>query len=68
MPLNVVYGRPPLTLASYQQGLVRMAALEKQTDWDAFLADIRESPLQTQNTMKQCHNGGYQEMLFEVGD
>ena len=51
-PFEVVYGRPPPTLASYQPGLSKVAALDKQlTARDEFLAAVQERLLQAQSIM-----------------
>jgi len=68
-PFEVVYGRPPPTLASYQPGLSKVAALDKQlTARDEFLAAVRERLLQAQSIMKQSHDSAHRDVSFSVGD
>lgn len=46
-PFKVVYGRDPPTLLSYQPGVARVVALDKQLlERDEFLADVRDRFLQ----------------------
>ena len=46
-PFRVVFGRDPPTLLSYEPGLSRVIALDKQLQQcDEFLAEIRERLLQ----------------------
>jgi len=68
-PFDVVYGRPPPTLLSYEPGVARMVALDKQLqDRDVFLADIRERLLQAQDYMKDRHDRLHRDLQFEVGE
>jgi len=56
-PFQVVYGREPPTLASYQPGLARVVAVDKQLQHrDVFLAEIKERLLQAQDYMKTSHD------------
>ena len=42
-PFEVVYGRPPPAMASYQPGVARVTALDKQLkERDVFLQEIRD--------------------------
>jgi hypothetical protein len=66
---EVVYGRPPPTLALYQPDLSRVAALDKQlTNRDEFLAAVRERLLQAQSIMMQSHDAARQDVSFSVDD
>jgi len=68
-PFEVVYGRPPLTMASYQPGVARITALDKQLqDRDMFLQEIRERLLHAQDHMKQYYDQGHRDMKLEVSD
>jgi len=68
-PFQVVYGREPPALASYQPGLARVVAVDKQLQHrDAFLSDIRERLLQAQDYMKTSHDKLHREVAFEVDD
>lgn len=68
MPFKVVFGRDPPTLFSYQSGLARVVALDKQLqNRDEFLAGIRERLLQAQDYMKASHDKAHRDVEFEVG-
>jgi len=68
-PFEVVYGRPPPTLTSYQPGLSRVAALDKQlTNRGEFLAAVRERLLQAQSIMKQIYDAAHRDVSFSVDD
>jgi hypothetical protein len=56
-PFEVVYGQPPPTLLSYTSGASKVVAVDQQLrDRDAFLADIRDCLLLTQDVMKEHHD------------
>jgi len=66
---QVVYGRPPPTMLSYEPGVARVVALDRQLqERDTFLADIRERLLQAQDYMKEYHNKTHRHVEFEVGE
>jgi hypothetical protein len=68
-PFKVVFGRDPPTLASYQPGVARVVALDKQLQHrDEFLAEIRERLLQAQDFIKQSYDKNHRDVHFEVGD
>jgi len=68
-PFQVVYGRMPPSLASYQPGLARVVAVDKQLQQrDAFLAEIRERLLQAQDYMKASHDKAHREVVFAADD
>lgn len=54
---------------SYQPGLVRVVAVDKQLQHrDEFLAEIRERLLQAQDCMKSSHDKLHRDLAFQVGD
>ena len=68
-PFKVVYGRDPPTLMSYQPGLAKVVAVDKQLqDRDAFLREIRERLVHAQELMKQIHDKGHRHVEFAMGD
>jgi hypothetical protein len=68
-PFKVVFGREPPSLASYQPGVARVVALDKQLiHRDEFLGEIRERLLQAQDFMKQSYDKGHWDVTSEVGD
>jgi len=68
-PFEVVYGRPPPTMASYQPGVARVTALDKQLkERDVFLQEIRDRLLAAQVTMKQYYDKGHRDVAMQVGD
>ena len=68
-PFRVVYGRDPPSLLSYEPGLSRVVALDKQLQQrDEFLAEIRERLLQAQDYMKTTYDKAHREVEFAVGE
>jgi len=68
-PFEVVYGRPPPTMASYQTGVTRVTVLDKQlVERDTFLAQIRERLLHAQDYMKQHYDTAHRDVVFAPGD
>jgi len=68
-PFQVVYSWPPPTLLSYEPGVARVVALDRQLqERDAFLAEIRECLLQAQDYMKEYHDKTHRRVEFEVSD
>jgi len=66
---EVVYGRPPPTMASYQAGVARVTALDKQlVERDTFLAQIRERLLHAQDYMKQHYDTAHRDVIFAPDD
>jgi hypothetical protein len=50
----VVYGQDPPNLHSYEPGIAKVAAVDRQLqDKDLFLEQIRERLIQSQVTIKQ---------------
>jgi hypothetical protein len=65
----VVFDHEPPTLASYQPGVARVVALDKELiHRDEFLGEIRERLLQAQDFMKQSYDKGHRDVTFEVDD
>lgn len=65
----MVYSWPPPTLLSYEPGVARVVALDRQLqERDAFLAEIRECLLQAQDYMKEYHDKTHRRVEFEVSD
>jgi hypothetical protein len=65
----VVFGRDPPTLLSYEPGVARVVALDKQLqNRDEFLQEIRERLLQAQDYMKATHDKNHRHVEFAVGD
>jgi len=68
-PFEVVYGRPPPSMAFYQPGVTRVTTLDRQLqNRDAFLQEIRERLLHAQDHMKHYYDQGHRDMVLEVGD
>lgn len=68
-PFQVVYGRAPPTMLSYEPGLAKVAAVDKQLlERDVFLAEIRDRLLHAQTVMKQHYDGRHRHLEFAVGD
>ena len=64
-----MFGQDPPTLLSYEPGLSRVIALDKQLQQrDEFLAEIRERLLQAQDYMKVSYDKKHREVEFEVGE
>lgn len=67
-PFQVVYGREPPSLQSYEPGSARLAAVDKQMkDRDDFLAEIKDRLIQAQITMKHQQDKGRRKVEFQVG-
>jgi hypothetical protein len=68
-PFHVVYGRDPPTVLPYQQGAVRVPAMDQQlTDRDEFLVEIRDRLEQAQQVYRHFYNKKHRELVFSVGD
>jgi len=68
-PFEVIYGRPPPTMVSYQAGVARVTALDKQlVERDMFLSQIRERLLHAQDYMKQHYDTAHRDIVFVPGD
>jgi len=64
-PFQVVYGRSPPTLLSYEPGLTKFPAVDKQVrDRDAFLADIKDRLLHVQDIMWAQHDRHHRHVEF----
>jgi hypothetical protein len=69
MPLEVLYGRPPLALVSYTPGAARVAAIDQQLrDRDVFLAKIWECLIFAQDTMRENLNKKRRHVEFSFGE
>jgi hypothetical protein len=67
-PLQVVYGRAPLPMISFQEGATKVPAVDRQLrDRDMFLAEIREWLLQAQAHMKKAHDADHRDVEFDTG-
>lgn len=67
-PFRVVYRRDPPALLSYQPGLARVAAVDRQLqERDQFLEDIKDRLLQAQGAMKSKHDLVCQDVVFLEG-
>ena len=56
-------------MASYQPGVARVTALDKQLkERDVFLQEIRDRLLAAQMTMKQYYDKGHRDVVLQVGD
>jgi hypothetical protein len=68
-PFRVVYGRDPPALIPHQAGSARVQALDRQLmGRDAFLEEIRERLLHSQDAMKRQYDAGHRFVEFQVGD
>jgi hypothetical protein len=68
-PFQVVYGRPPPSMVSFQSEATKVSAMDRQLrDRDTFLAEIRERLLQAQARMKMVHDKGHRHVEFTPGD
>jgi hypothetical protein len=68
-PFQVVYGREPPSLLSYEPGLSKVPAVDRQLiDRDVFIADIKDRLLHAQELMKTQYNSHHRHVEFAVGD
>jgi hypothetical protein len=68
-PFEVVYGRAPPTLLSYQSEIFKVAAVDRQLqERDLFLSEIRDRLLHAQQLMKRNFDGQHRNIEFQVGD
>ena len=68
-PFQVVYGWVPLALISYEPGLAKLPAVDRQLmDRDAFLVHIKDWLLHTQDLMRAQHDRHHREVEFQVRD
>jgi len=66
-PFQVVYGRVPLALISYEPGLAKLPAVDRQLmDRDAFLVNIKDWLLHTQDLMRAQHDRHHRHVEFQV--
>jgi len=68
-PFQVIYGREPPTLLTYQPGSARVAAVDRQLrDRDEFLAEIQDRLLLAQDVMKNTYDQAHRDLQFAVDD
>jgi hypothetical protein len=68
-PFEIVYGRAPPTLLSYQSEIFKVAAVDRQLqERDLFLSEIRDRLLHAQQLMKRNFDGQHRDIEFQVGD
>ncbi|KAK8919251.1 hypothetical protein KSP39_PZI022114 [Platanthera zijinensis] len=68
-PFEVVYGRPPPSLSSYESGSTAVAAVDRALrDRDRTLATLRENLRAAQDRMKAQADRHRTEREFQVGD
>jgi hypothetical protein len=66
---KVVYGRDPPALISYQHGVSKVAAVDKQLiDRDEFLTTIKECLIHSQVTLKVIRTTNVSEAVFQESD
>jgi hypothetical protein len=64
-PFEVVYDRAPPTLLSYQSGISKVAAVDRQLqERDLFLSEIRDRLLHAQQLMKRNFDGQHRDIEF----
>ena len=68
-PFNLVYGRAPPSLRSYEKGDARVPAVEQTLlERDQFLHDVRERLLQAQEHAKLYYDSNHRAVAFGEGD
>jgi len=68
-PFQVVYGRDPPTIRSYEPGETRVAAVaQEMEDRAAFLDDVRYRLEQAQAAQKRIYDRHHRPVSFQVGD
>jgi hypothetical protein len=66
-PFNVVFGRDPPALRSYDAGAARVQAIDSLLqDRDKFLVDVRDRLLQAQQCDKKYYDAKHREVSFNV--
>ena len=67
-PFEVVYGRPPPPILSYQPGTARTEAADAiLRSRDEMLAEVRQRLLQAQQLSKRYYDANHRDVEFEVG-
>jgi len=68
-PFQIVYGRDPPSIRSYEDGETRVAAVAKSmTQRDELLADARARLEQAQSIYKRAYDQHHRDVRFAVGD
>lgn len=68
-PFQVVYGRQPLVLRSYDPGSARLPAVQQSMqERDEFIMAIRERLKQVQQQYKSAYDRCHREVEYAVGD
>ena len=68
-PFQVVYGREPPSIRSYEPGESRVAAVAKSmAERDELIADARARLEQAQQVYKRCYDQHHREVHFSTGD
>ncbi|XP_042969094.1 uncharacterized protein LOC122301779 [Carya illinoinensis] len=68
-PFEVVYGRPPPLLVSYEKGSASNNEVEQELiDRDEVLAKVKRELKKAQTRMKKYHDQGRRAVSFKVGD
>ena len=68
-PFNIVYGREPPTICSYEPGETRVAAVAKNmADRDELLADVRYRLEQAQAVAKRHYDKRHRAVSYAVGN
>jgi hypothetical protein len=67
-PFEVVYGRPPPSIRSYEHGDARLPAVDQaMRDRDAFLAEVRDRLEQAQQHYKAVYDRKHRPVEFSPG-
>jgi hypothetical protein len=69
MPFQIVYGRDPPSIRSYEPGETRVAAMAKTlAERDELLADARARLEQAQDVYKRFYDKHHRDTRYSVGD
>jgi hypothetical protein len=67
-PFQIVYGRPPPSIRSYELGDARLPAVDHaMREWDEFLAEVRDRLEQAQQHYKAIYDRRHRPIQFTVG-
>ena len=68
-PFDMVYGRPPPALITYNPATARTATVDTLLqERDSFITDVRECLLQAQEHAKCHYDAHHRPLAFNVGD
>jgi hypothetical protein len=68
-PFQVVYGRDPPTIRSYEPGDARVPAVaQEMEERAAFLDDVRYRLHQAQESQKRAYDQHHRQVIYNVGD